>query len=137
MKENSGFTLLESMVALIMLSGVLLLLAGLIQHANKIEQSLKGYHQLEWEIYLLQLDNELAELPYIETSGNEIICKTDAEESVFIQQFKDKIIKRQSGGYQPLLTGVKKFVCQEENQGVDFSVTFTDGKQKKGTWIFE
>lgn len=136
MPRNSGFTLLESMVALMMLSGTLLLLSGLIQHAHKMEQSLSGYHQLEWEIFLLQLDNELNDVEYLKTTPQEILTKSrDGKKTITIRKYQEQIIK--SDGYQPLLTGVSKFVCEEKNHGVDFAVTFTDGKQKEGTWIFE
>ncbi|MDT2639237.1 competence type IV pilus minor pilin ComGF [Enterococcus dongliensis] len=137
MLKNNGFTLMECLVSLLMLSGLLLLLSSLITHIHKIEQGLSGYHQLEWEIFLLQLDNEMANLQYEQTTSREIWTKTVDKKPVVIKKQQDKIIKSQSNGYQPLLTGVKQFVCQENNHGVDFSVTFTDGKQKKGTWIFE
>lgn len=141
MLKSNGFTLLESLVALLMLSGVLLLLSSLIQHAHKMEQALSGYHQLEWEIFLLQLDNEMADVKYIATTQREIHGEVKNEDgkmaSVLIKKDKYRLIKSQSNGYQPLLTGVSKFVCQENNHGVDFVVTFTDGKQKEGTWIFK
>lgn len=140
MLKSNGFTLLESLVALLMLSGILLLLSGLIQHAHRMEQALSGYHQLEWEVFLLQLDNELDDAEYITTTHNEISTKVEDKGKMvplIIQKVNKKIIKRQSGGNQPLLTGVDQFVCQEKNQGVDFVVTFTDGKQKEGTWIFK
>ncbi|MFR3685649.1 MAG: competence type IV pilus minor pilin ComGF, partial [Enterococcus sp.] len=57
--------------------------------------------------------------------------------TIVIKKNKHRIVKSQSNGYQPLLTGVNQFVCQENNHGVDFIVTFTDGKQKEGTWIFK
>lgn len=120
-----------------MLSGILLLLSGLIQHAHKIEQSLSGYHQLEWEIYLLQLETEMEGLHYKQTSSREIWAENDEKKKIVIKKSNDKIIKSQSDGYQPLLTGVSRFVCQEKNHGVDFVVTFKDGKQKEGTWIIE
>lgn len=135
MPKNSAFTLLESLVAIMMLSGILLLLSGLIQHAHKMEQALSGYHQLEWEVFLLQLDNELNDVEYIETTSQEILTKSSEGKAITIRKYQQQIIK--SVGYQPLLTGVSKFVCQEKNHGVDFVVTFTDGKQKEGTWIFE
>lgn len=140
MLKSNGFTLLESLVALLMLSGILLLLSGLIQHAHRMEQALSGYHQLEWEVFLLQLDNELDDAEYITTTHNEISTKVEDKGKMvplIIQKVNKKIIKRQSGENQPLLTGVNQFVCQEKNQGVDFVVTFTDGKQKEGTWIFK
>ncbi|MGO3603162.1 MAG: competence type IV pilus minor pilin ComGF [Enterococcus malodoratus] len=140
MPKNKGFTLLESLVALLMLSGILLLLSGLIQHAHKMEQALSGYHQLEWEIFLLQLDNELHEVKYIGTSQTEISTEIESKGKMVplvIKKVNNRIIKRQSGGNQPLLMGVNQFVCQEKNNGVDFVVTFTDGKKKEGTWIFE
>ncbi|MBM7712502.1 competence type IV pilus minor pilin ComGF [Enterococcus xiangfangensis] len=137
MPKNSGFTLLESLVALLMLSGILLLLSSLIQHAHKLEENLSSYQQIEGEIFLLQLDNEMENLQYEQTTSREIWAQTAQKEQVIIKKYQDKLIKEQSKGYQPLLTGVKQFVCQENNYGVDFVVTFTDGKQKKGTWIFE
>lgn len=140
MPKNKGFTLLESLVALLMLSGILLLLSGLIQHAHKMEQALSGYHQLEWEIFLLQLDNELHEVKYIGTSQTEISTEIESKGKMVplvIKKVNSRIIKRQSGGNQPLLMGVNQFVCQEKNNGVDFVVTFTDGRKKEGTWIFE
>lgn len=33
---------------------------------------MSGYHQLEWEIFLIQLDNELSEVNYIGTTQTEI-----------------------------------------------------------------
>ena len=137
MPKNSGFTLLESLVALLMLSCILLLLSSLIQHAHKLEENLSSYQQIEGEIFLLQLDNEMENLQYEQTTSREIWAQTAQKEQVIIKKYQDKLIKEQSKGYQPLLTGVKQFVCQENNYGVDFVVTFTDGKQKKGTWIFE
>ena len=140
MPRNSGFTLLESLVSLLMLSGILLLLAGLIQHVHKMEHSLSGYHQLEWEVFLLQLDNELADAKYQWSSSREIWTKVQTNKGIVdlvIKKDGQRIIKKQTGGYQPLLTGVRQFSCQEKNHGVDFVVTFTDGKQKEGTWIYE
>ncbi|WP_427813070.1 competence type IV pilus minor pilin ComGF [Enterococcus sp. 22-H-5-01] len=140
MSKTRGFTLLESLVALLMLSGILLLLSGVIRHVDKVEQALSGYHQLEWEVFLLQLDNELMDFDYEATTQHEIIGKKLIEDEtapLSIQRSKQKIIKRQSNGYQPLLTNVKRFDCQEKNQGVEFIVTFTDEKQKTGTWIYE
>lgn len=140
MSRNSGFTLLECLIALLMLSGVLLLFSGLLQHAHKMDQALIGYHQLEWEIFLLQLDNEMENVNYKQSSRYEIVGETESKGRivpVVINTVNKKIVKHQSGGYQPLLTGVKEFVCQENNQGVDFRITFTDGKQKSGTWIYQ
>ncbi|MGL9814343.1 MULTISPECIES: competence type IV pilus minor pilin ComGF [Enterococcus] len=107
---------------------------------DKMEQALSGYHQLEWEIFLLQLDNELHEVKYIGTSQTEISTEIESKGKMVplvIKKVNNRIIKRQSGGNQPLLMGVNQFVCQEKNNGVDFVVTFTDGKKKEGTWIFE
>jgi len=141
LSKNSGFTLLESLVALLMLSGILLLLSGLIQHAHKMEQSLSGYHQLEWEVFLLQLDQEMEDVHYLSSTSHEINGEVANAEGklvpIVIKKSNQRIVKSQSNGYQPLLTGVKQFVCQENNYGVDFVVTFTDGKQKEGTWIFK
>lgn len=134
MSKNSGFTLLESLVALLMLSGILLLLSGLIQHANKMERAMGGYHQLEWEIFLLQLDNELSEVNYIGTTQTEISTEIEDKGRVVplvIKKVNRRIIKRQSGGNQPLLTGVDQFVCQEKIMEWILSLPLLMGKRKK------
>ena len=126
MSKSSGFTLLESLVALLMLSGILLLLSGLIKHANKMEQAISGYHQLEWEVFLLQLDNELEEVNYLSSTSHEINGKVENAEgeivAVTIKKNKQRIVKSQSNGFQPLLTGVNQFViyneCGERHAGI-------------------
>ena len=120
MSKSSGFTLLESLVALLMLSGILLLLSGLIKHANKME--------LEEVNYLSSTTHEIN--GEVENAEGEIVAVT-------IKKNKQRIVKSQSNGFQPLLTGVNQFVCKENNHGVDFIVTFVDGKKKEGTWIFK
>ena len=105
MSKSSGFTLLESLVALLMLSGILLLLSGLVKHANKMEQAISGYHQLEWEVFLLQLDNELEEVNYLSSTTHEINGEVENAEgeivAVTIKRNKQRIVKSHSNGFKP------------------------------------
>lgn len=114
-----------------MLSGILLLLSGLIPYIEKTEQQLSYYQEREWHVFMLQLEHELQHADYREVKENQIMF----EDQLVIKQIKDKVVK--SKGYQPLLTNVKKFTCQEIKNGVEYEVLFTQGAKKSGTWIIK
>ncbi|MEO1773145.1 competence type IV pilus minor pilin ComGF [Candidatus Enterococcus ferrettii] len=132
-----GFTLLECLVALLVLSGSLLLLDGLIKHMTKMEQQLTAYHSREWEVGLLQLENELAGFDYSNTEAHRIVLKDKEGSTLKIERANSTVRKNYKNGHQPLFTQVYAFSCQEVDHTVEFDVTFNDGTKKKGTWVIE
>lgn len=136
-QQYKGFTLLECLVALLVLGGSLLLLDGLIKHVAKVEQQLTAYHSREWEVGLLQLENELAGLNYRKTEAHRIVLEDKSKITVKIEKANSTVRKSYKNGHQPLFTRVYAFNCREVNHTVEFDVTFKDGTRKKGIWIIE
>ncbi|WP_235032890.1 competence type IV pilus minor pilin ComGF [Enterococcus sp. CSURQ0835] len=130
-QKNKGFTLLECLVALLMLAGILLVISGLIKYTEKTERQLSYYQEREWHVFLFQLEHELRQATYREVKNNQIIF----EDQLVIKQLNDKLIK--SKGYQPLLTNVKQFTCYETKGGVEYEVEFSQGTKKSGAWIIK
>lgn len=134
MAKNKGFTLLECLVALLMLSGLLLLISGLFKHVQQTEKVVSSHNEREWQVFLLQLENELEEVEIHTVKQNQILG-VEEEKSVKIYLVNKKIAKSKNNGHQPLLTGVKKFTCQQEGAVISFEVTFTDNLVKKDCYI--
>ncbi|MGM0215482.1 competence type IV pilus minor pilin ComGF [Enterococcus sp. AZ109] len=136
-RENQGFTLLECLVALLILSGSILLLQGLIKHVAKTEQQLSAYHSREWEVGMLQLENELKGLNYISTEVLRINLQTSSGEDVKIEKVNSTVRKSYKGGHQPLFTQVYSFTCRKVGHTVELNLKFNDGTKKKGIWVIE
>lgn len=136
-QQYKGFTLLECLVALLVLGGSLLLLDGLIKHMAKVEQQLTAYHSREWEVGLLQLENELAGLKHSKTEAHRIVLTDGSGSLVKIERANSTVRKNYKNGHQPLFTQVYAFNCREVNHTVEFEVTFNDGMKKKGIWVIE
>lgn len=134
MAKNKGFTLIECLVALLMLSGLLLLISGLFKHVQQTEKVVSSHNEREWQVFLLQLENELEEVEINRVERNQILGMEE-EKSVKIYLVNKKIAKSKNNGHQPLLTDVKKFTCQQEGAEIFFEVTFTDNLVKKDSYI--
>ncbi|MBO1308197.1 prepilin-type N-terminal cleavage/methylation domain-containing protein [Enterococcus sp. 669A] len=136
-RRSQGFTLLECLVALLVLSGSILLLHGLIKHISKVEQQLSVYHNREWEVGLLQLENELKGFEYYNTEAHALVLKDNVNNDVRIERINSTVRKSYKGGHQPLFTQVYAFKCRKVGKTVELNVTFNDGTKKKGIWVIE
>lgn len=135
--RSRGFTLLECLVALLVLSGSILLLHGLIKHIGKVEEQLSVYHSREWEVGILQLEHELKGFNYVKTEPLRIVLNDGSENQAKIERSNSTVRKSYKGGHQPLFTQVYSFNCRQVGQVVELNVTFNDGTKKKGIWVIE
>ena len=118
-KKYAGFTMLECLVALVVLSCMCQLFQLMIQ------QSFIGNQYLK-----IQLEKECQKLVFQTGSAQEIsFLDSETNKTISIQIKEDKIIKRVNGkGYQPLLIGIKNGQFKNEGQSFTLEVTFTSGK---------
>ncbi|GCF95044.1 competence protein ComG [Enterococcus florum] len=129
--------MLECLVALLMLSGILLVLNGLIKHVHRTELLVSRYHDREWEVGCIQLENELEGLTLIKIEPHRIVLENEKKEEIKIERSNSTVKKNYNSGYQPLFTKVKSFNCKEKLGSVEFWLTFYDGTTKIGNWIIE
>lgn len=129
-KKYAGFTILECLVALVVLSCMCQLFQLMIQQSFIGNQYLKNNDSKSWHIFLIQLEKECQKLVFQTGSAQEIsFLDSETNKTISIQIKEDKIIKRVNGkGYQPLLIGIKNGQFKNEGQSFTLEVTFTSGK---------
>lgn len=159
LKSESGFTLLEALLALMMTSVILLLLIGGLLQANIINQkiimdaqpyqetknTIAGDRQIEWHLFLTQLEdylqdsfNPVANNGYLEVS--EIDKKTNRLTQVVYRQpdsgSRRSIHQFKNNGNIRMLTGVEKPVFIVEDDWLILNFKFRNGEIYTGRiWI--
>ncbi|KAF1299626.1 hypothetical protein BAU15_00140 [Enterococcus sp. JM4C] len=133
-KSYSGFTLLECLIALIVLSGLFLLIGPFIQITQETHQQLQQTKEKEWEIFLVQLEYELQEDLFVKVEGDTFYLKNSTGGDVLIEPYQHLIRKKENGGHQPMLTEVATFKAKQENKQIRLEVVFLDGHKHWGQW---
>lgn len=159
LNNESGFTLLEALIALMMTSSILLLLVGSLLQANTINQkvitnsqhyqetknTVAGDRQIEWHLFLNQLENYLqdsfnpiANNGHLEVS--EIDEKTNRLTQVVYRQpdsgSRRSILQYKNNGNIRMLTGVERpeFIVEEDWLTLNFK--FRNGEIYTGRiWV--
>lgn len=138
MKENkrgTGFTLMECLLALLVLSYMLLIFSFLTKIIEETQCEMKLNSRKEFEVFLLQLEQETQGYELEAVIDNKIFLKRNSSVQIQIKQVGTRIDKKDSGGTQPLLTQINRFKAKHRNHAVEIEVTFNDGKTFQGKWI--
>ncbi|MBO0470965.1 prepilin-type N-terminal cleavage/methylation domain-containing protein [Enterococcus sp. DIV0242_7C1] len=134
-KEYAGFTLIECLLALFLLSIICLLFSAAIKHAKVVSEILKSEKEKEWHIFVIQLENELAGCAFKVIQGNKMIYENPKKErGIWIEYKLGKIVKVDNGGYQPLLIDVHEADFKEEDDFVVIRAVFKNGQQYSARW---
>lgn len=156
--NEAGFTLLESLIALMLSSVILLLLTSIIIHLNKVneliikdaqtvsgsESKVYGSRQIEWHIFLAQLESYLENTKLIESNTQEIIVRerniaSGKEQNIRYGQSKtgyQNFYRRSNNGYHEMLTAIKRFELKVDRNCLELLFEFQNGEHYKGRiWI--
>lgn len=156
--SEAGFTLLESLIALMLSSVVLLLLTSILTHLNKVneliikdaqivsssESKVYGSRQIEWHIFLAQLESYLENTKLVEANTQEIIVKekniaNGKGQNIRYGQSRtgyQNFYRRSNDGYHEMLTAIKRFELKVEGNCLELLFEFQNGEHYKGRmWI--
>lgn len=138
-REENGFTLLEVLVALSVSSLCFILLSSGIKQAERINQEMKQDPQIEWHIFLNQLEFYLKESELVSFDEQTLVVREKNEDNIYAQftyekyESRDKndqmIRRRGTGGHQPVLTGVKEYTFSLNNQQLIIEAQFQTGEK--------
>ncbi|MFQ7255369.1 MAG: competence type IV pilus minor pilin ComGF [Streptococcus sp.] len=114
-----AFTLLEALVALLVISGGLLVFQGL---TSLLRQELQYQSQIkleEWLLFQDQLDIELSRSQFEGVRDNKLYLVQD-QKPIAIGLAKGGDIRKTdaTGGYQPMIDGVESLWIEKEESGV-------------------
>lgn len=114
--RSNGFTMIESLFSLLVVSLLIGLLSGFMQVASQI---VKNHRDSQREFLVLQLRSFLAPTSSIRVDQGALEA-TIFHQSYRIEQDRDRLIKR--GGYEILLENVEKVVFYEEEDKIYISI---------------
>jgi competence protein ComGF len=131
--NSNGFTLIESLIVLMVFSACAASMPLLYEGADRIIKAAKAEKNIEWELFIIQLRNEMhmssnwhlseTKLTYSTTGSNDVI--------VSISQYRDKIRRQVQGqGHEVLLQNVKTASFSSKGGKVYIHVTFSNGEQE-------
>lgn len=148
LKNEAGFTLIEMLTSLMISSVIILLLvAGINQafflHSEMIvstkmqrKNTYVGDRQIEWHLFLNQIESHLQDSRYIAVGKSEIHVEEWEEES----NKHSRVIYRSPGtnlsqlsrirnnGNQIMLTGITAKEFSRDNKWLNMEVTFQNGE---------
>lgn len=135
-RNQEGFTLVESLLALFISTFVLMLVGATFQVLVKTEEYLgKSKNNIEWHIFLNQTEQDSLNKNLKKVYPYEIILEeTGSLDTITYAQNGSKIRwQRNRSGYVPVLNRVKQVNFQNQPTGLLIDVTFTNDQNLKGS----
>lgn len=128
-----AFTLLESLLALIVISGGLLLFQAMSQLLISEVRYQQQSEQKEWLLFVDQLEAELDRSQFEKVEGNRLYMKQDGKDIAIGKSKSDDFRKTDASGrgYQPMVYGLKFAQITEDNQLVRFRFQFQKGLERE------
>ena len=128
-----AFTLLESLVALIVISGSLLLFQAMSQLLVSEVRYQQRSEQKEWLLFLDQLEAELNQSSFEKVENDRLYLKQNGRAISMGKSKSDDFRKTDASGrgYQPMVYGLKSARIQEKGQELHFHFQFEKGLERE------
>ena len=128
-----AFTLLESLIALVVISGSLLLFQAMSQLLVSEVRYQQRSEQRDWLLFVDQLESELEHSHFEKVDKDRIYLKQDGKEISMGKSRSDDFRKTDASGrgYQPMVYGLKSARIQQEGQVVHFHFQFEKGLERE------
>ena len=128
-----AFTLLESLIALIVISGSLLLFQAMSQLLISEVRYQQQSEQKEWLLFVDQLEAELERSQFEKVEGNRLYMKQDGKDVSIGKSKSDDFRKTDASGrgYQPMVYELQSAQITEENQLIRFRFQFQKGLERE------
>lgn len=132
-----AFSLLECLVALLVISGSLLVFEGLTQLLAQEVRGQQVQTQVDWLVFADQLRHELDGTDFVAVKDNKLYVDKSGQALAFgLSKAKD-FRKTHAGGrgYQPMLFGLKKCQISQDQQEIRVTLTFETGEER--VWLYD
>ena len=128
-----AFTLLEALVALLVISGGLLVFQGLTSLLRQELQYQSQIKQEEWLLFQDQLDIELSRSQFEGVRDNKLYLVQD-QKPIAIGLAKGGDIRKTDAtgrGYQPMIEGVESALIEKRGDLVSIQLRFEEGLERE------
>lgn len=133
-KHDLGFSLLEVVVTLSIVSSCVLLFSFAIAQISSTRTVIKDDRQIEWHLFVNQLAYELADSEDVSASRERLSMKrvggTSGKSETITYERYFKLIRRQvdSRGHQPILLEVSTITFTLVEESLTIRVVFSNGE---------
>ena len=128
-----AFTLLESLVALLVISGSLLLFQSMSQLLVSEVRYQQKSEQKEWLLFVDQLEAELNRTQFEKVENDRLYLKQDGK-SISMGKSRSNDFRKTDAsgrGYQPMVYGLKSAHIYQNGQNVYFNFQFEKGLERE------
>ena len=134
-----AFTLLESLVALIVISGSLLLFQSMSRLLISEVRYQQRSEQKEWLLFVDQLETELNRAQFEKVENDRIYLKQEGKPISMGKSKSNDFRKTDASGrgYQPMVYGLKSARIQEKGQELHFHFQFEKGLAREFIYLVE
>lgn len=136
LKNNHGFTLFESLLALLVNTLILLLLGLTFQTLQGFQKNIHQDKNIEWHLFLNQVENDVSNKKLSLRTKQQLDFIEDKTESKIKYEWKKNEIirKKNDSGYVPMLTKIREVTYQDSvnKTAVDMEIHFSNGQILKG-----
>ena len=128
-----AFTLLESLVTLIVISGSLLLFQAMSQLLVSEVRYQQRSEQKEWLLFVDQLEAELNRTQFEKVENDRLYLKQEGKPISMGKSKSNDFRKTDASGrgYQPMVYGLKSVQIQEKGQELHFHFQFEKGLERE------
>ena len=120
-----AFTLLECLIALLVLSGSILVINGLTNLLHQQLMSVQVEQTKDWQIFCEQMYAELDGASFDKVEGNFLYVTKNAKKIRFGLMGDDfRKTSAQGIGYQPMLFGIKDVKIEQEQGLIKMTILF-------------
>lgn len=128
---NRGFTLLEMLISLGIISLMLHVIMLTYQSYHRIEQYVRNDYTAQWYQFVALFDRILESYHVVEVSDKTITVEDAKKQQYYIVQRRHKIYK--SKGYHPYLHNVEEWWLSYEEPFLTVKVAFDNGQLFEST----
>ena len=122
-----AFTLLECLVALLVIAGSVQVYQGLTTVLVSNVKQVRQQENQDWLLFVQQMEAELEGCQLVKVEGNKLYVKQDNQ----------YLANADGRGYQPMLFDVKSSKVSQKNQIVTIQVTLKNELQRSFVYAFE
>ena len=134
-----AFTLLESLVALLVISGSLLLFQAMSQLLVSEVRYQQRSEQKEWLLFVDQLEAELNRAQFEKVENDRLYLKQEGK-SISMGKSRTNDFRKTDAsgrGYQPMVYSLKSARIQEKGQELHFHFQFEKGLEREFVYRVE
>ncbi|MEY8435360.1 competence type IV pilus minor pilin ComGF [Streptococcus hyointestinalis] len=136
--KAKGFTLIECLTALLVISGSVLVYQGLTRTLSSNIHYFSSNHQSNWLLFAKQLQSEWENCQLDHATEQKVYVKKKGNQDLAYGLSTSDDFRKTNGnnkGYQPMIFGLKACQVQETDGLVTLHLTFKDGLER--TFIYD